>query len=351
VTLIASVVCTRRALARPAQNARTAWASRAACIVTLTGDDAVRGEGEAAPLPGFSPDSLEDCEQALSTLDLGGVPDRLESSRDLLAELARASARIPPHLPAARAGLEAALLDRWSRAAGVPAWAMLAPDAAPPRSRAVAGLLSGEPERALEQALVAQARGIGTFKLKIGRPGQLDKELMLLQQLRARLGPRTRLRLDANQALSISAAREYLPLFARSGIELIEEPCAPGELAQLADLGLPLALDESLATGARPRLGDRAVIVKPTVQGGITGSLALAAAARAVGAEPILSHAFEGPLGLSLSATLALSVGSDSLAHGLDVDGAQIEATSLPWCSGAELRAWHTPGFGIQASS
>ncbi|HYQ05275.1 MAG TPA: o-succinylbenzoate synthase [Polyangiaceae bacterium] len=345
MTLAVSVVSTARHLARPARNARAAWAQRASCIITLKSDTGTLGQGEAAPLPDFSPDRLADCEQALSELDPSGIPGRLEPNQDLIGELGRASVRIPPNLPAARAALEGALLDLWARAARVPAWALLSPHA--PRSRAVAALLSGEPEQAVEQAVAARARGIETFKFKIGRPGALQRELSAVQALRAALGPLARLRLDANQALSAEEAREFLPKFATCDVEFIEEPCAPRELAQLTDLGLPLALDESLAAGARPRSGDRAVIAKPTLQGGVSGCFALAQAASGVGAELVLSHAFEGPLGLGLSAALALSIGSEVLAHGLDCEGAQLAQLRLPWYSEAALQAWSEPGFGI----
>ena len=351
MTLTVSVVSTARTLPRPAQNARATWSQRASCIISLEDENGLRGQGEAAPLPGFSPDGVQDCEQALRALDVSGIPHRVEPKQDLIGELGRASVRIPPQLPAARAALEAALLDLWSRGAALPAWQMLASglsEAAKPGSRAVAALLSGEPEQALTQAMAARARGVTSFKFKIGRPGALQRELAAVQALRAELGPLARLRLDANQALSVADAREFLPRFAACDLEFIEEPCAPAELAQLADLALPWALDESLALGARPRVGDRALIVKPTLQGGVTGSVALADAARAVGAELILSHAFEGPLGLALSAALALSIGSESLAHGLDAAGAQHDAATLPWYSGAWLRAWPEPGFGLQ---
>jgi len=352
VTLSVSVVSTARTLARPAQNTRAAWSERASCIITLEGDQGSRGQGEAAPLPGFSPDSLDECEQALRALDASGIPHRVEPSQDLIGELGRASVRIPSQLPAARAALEGALLDLWSRNAGLPAWQMLAlslPTVTKPGARALAALLSGDPEHALTQALAARSRGVTCFKFKIGRPGARARELAAVQALRAELGPLARLRLDANQALSVADAREFLPRFAACDLEFIEEPCPPAELARLTDLALPWALDESLARGARPRVGDRAVIVKPTLQGGVTGCVALAEATRAVGAELILSHAFEGPLGLGLSAALALSIGSDTLAHGLDAAGAQHDARPLPWYSGARLCTWPEPGFGLEA--
>lgn len=347
MTLSVSVVSTARILPRPAQNARATWSHRQSCIITLKSDSGNRGQGEAAPLPAFSPDNLTDCQQALAALDLRELPARLEPGQDLIGELGRASVRIPPNLPAARAALEAALLDLWSRAASVPAWALLAPGAPTPRQRALAALLTGEPERAVEQALAARARGVTTFKFKIGRPGALARELSAVRALRAELGASARLRLDANQALSVAEAREYLPRFAALDVEFIEEPCAPTELAQLDDLALPLALDESLATGAHPRRGDRAIIAKPAVQGGITGCYALGEAARAVGASLVLSHAFEGPLGLALSAVLALCIGSDTVAHGLDCEGAQLDPLALPAYRNGTIHTWSEPGFGI----
>jgi len=206
-----------------------------------------------------------------------------------------------------------------------------------------------QPEQAVAEAVAARARGIATFKFKIGRPGALDRELCAVQELRAELGPLARLRLDANQGLSLAEAREYLPRFAESGLEFVEEPCAPQQLSPLRELGVPCALDESLSLGARPQLGDRAVILKPTLLGGVSKCFALARAARAVGAEVILSHAFEGPLGLALSAALALSIGSESSAHGLDLAGARLEPSSLSFFSGARIHAWSEPGLGVEA--
>lgn len=346
MTLSVSVVSTARTLSRPAQNAHLQWSDRASCVITLESDSGVRGQGEAAPLPGFSPDGLEACRQALSGVDLSGIADHLASHRDLIGELGRASVRLPQNLPAARAALEGALLDLWARAAGVPAWALLCPAQSAPTARAVSALLIGEPEQALEQALAARARGITTFKFKIGRPGSLDRELAAVQQLRAELGPPARLRLDANQSLTLAQAHQYLPRFAACGLEFVEEPCAPHELEQLRELGLPCVLDESLAAGVRPRQGDRAVILKPTLLGGISSCFALARVARAVGAHVVLSHVFEGPLGLSLNAALALSIGSETFAHGLDLEGACLEHLSLPFLSGAKIQTWSEPGFG-----
>jgi o-succinylbenzoate synthase len=351
VTLRVSLARTQRALTRPARNAQQSWTARDACIITLESDTGVSGRGEASPLPGFSPDRLEDCVAALRAWDPVNIPPRLENGREALAELSKASARLPAALPAARAALEAALLDLWSRGARRPAWALLVPPQATPATRKIAGLLAGEPEEALDQALRAEARGFRCFKLKIGRPGALERELSALAALRRGLAADVSLRLDANRSLSISDARSYLPRFARHHLEYIEEPCAADDLAQLVDLALPIAWDESLVERALPASPLRALVLKPTLLGGISACAAWAARATGIGADAIVSHAFEGPLGLALSATIALCWGSEYLAHGLDIEGAQLARGELSFFSGALLEPWAEPGLGVPEPS
>ena len=350
-----SVVATERVLARPAHNARSTWAQRRGYLITLESDEGHVGSGEAAPLPGFSADSLEACHEALQRFDPSSIPSRLGPGRSVFDELSAASTSLRG-TPSAQAAVEGALLGAWARAAGKPAWELLldrAAPSAPPKPRAVSALLQGEPERALFQAQRAFERGVRSFKLKIGRPGALGRELDALRELRAALGGKVRLRLDANQSLSLADARAYLPRFAEHGVELIEEPCAPSELAQLADLRLPLAVDESLA-GLRDLeahadvlagCGVQALVLKPGLLGGVSVCSAWARVARGLGAEVILSHAFEGPHGLALSAALALSLGSETHAHGLDLEGARLNHLGVSWFSGSEIRPWAAPGF------
>jgi o-succinylbenzoate synthase len=355
MTLRVSVVATERALSRPVHNARTTWAQRSGYIITLQGDDGLLGAGEATPLPGFSADGLDACREALQRFDPSGIPSRLDPGRSVFDELGSASASLRA-TPSAQAAVEGALLDLWARAAGKPAWAMLLEPAAlgaTPRPRVVAALLLGEPEQAVAQAERAQARGLRSFKLKIGRPGALDRELGAVREVRRALGDEVTLRLDANQSLSLAQARAYLPRFAEHDLELIEEPCAPNELAQLADLRLPLAVDESLAgigdpgahASALAACGVQALVLKPGLLGGVSVCRAWARVAQGLGAEVILSHAFEGPRGLALSAALALSIGSETRAHGLDLEGARLDHLNFSWFSGSEIQPWAEPGF------
>ena len=345
MSLRLSLTGRQRRLTRPAQNARHGWTERDACLVTLTGDSGRQGRGEASPLPGFSPDRLDDCAAALGSLELRGVPESLAVGQSALAELGRASARLPAELPAARAALECALLDLWSQNAERPAWSLLS-DARVPAPRRVAALLMGDPEQALPQAQLAYARGVRCFKFKIGRPGAIERELSAVVALRRALGPDVQLRLDANQSLSVTQARAHLPRFAEQDLEYIEEPCAPRALCELRDLALPLACDESLLLGELPAFPVRALILKPSLLGGLSVCAAWAERALGVGAELVVSHAFEGPRGLALSAVIALCWGSERFAHGLDLDGARLNPSAIPYFSNAQLEPWSAPGLG-----
>jgi O-succinylbenzoate synthase len=142
-----------------------------------------------------------------------------------------------------------------------------------------------------------------------------------------------------------------LPRIAVHALEYIEEPCTPRDLGQLADLALPIAWDESLANTALPAIPLRALVLKPTLLGGISACAYWAEQAARIGADVIVSHAFEGPVGLAVSATVALCWGSEGLAHGLDVDGARLAPELVPFISGARLEAWSEPGFGLLETS
>ena len=60
----------------------------------------------------------------------------------------------------------------------------------------------------------------------------------------------------------------------------------------------------------------RALVIKPAVVGGVTATLDLAKIAREYGAEPVLSHTFDGPIARAATAELALAL-QTKLAAGL----------------------------------
>ena len=106
-------------------------------------------------------------------------------------------------------------------------------------------------------------------------------------------------RLDANRAWGFEEALAFAEEISGVRVAYVEEPLAdPGRLAELAGArGLPVALDESLVGMAPGELGRHpyaaAVVLKPTLLGGVSRTLRLAEEAKAMGAAPVVSSSYE----------------------------------------------------------
>jgi len=292
---------------------------REALLVELRDERGAIGLGEAAPLPGVSPDTLEDAERAVAAFSL-----------ETLAL---------PAAPAARFALETALLALEAQRAGT----------------TIARLLGGTTDAlpcavvvdTLDAARAAIAAGATVLKLKVG-PG-LDVAWIAAV---AALG--VRLRLDANGAWSLDEARAHLAALAGLPIDFVEEPCRdarallPGLVGRLEPAGA-IALDESLVGdhAIDPRLA--AVILKPTLLGGLRACLALAAAARAAGVPAIVTHALEGPIGTAACAELALALGGAHAAGLAPHAGIAGWALAVPHLAPARVHAAAFPAVSLAA--
>ncbi len=340
-----------------AANARHNWRERRFLDLRLRDDRARDGRGEASPLPGFSPESLEQCRQQLHALSRAIAQEdlaaRIVTAPHFAITVHRAGADDddPPPLawqqlsaPAARFAAETAILDLASQDAEVPLWSYLRqsialPDISPDTVVPLNALISEtDPARARDQMTRGYERGIRCFKFKIGR--DLARERAMMATARADYGDRIRLRADANQSLSPTQARTQLQPFAELALDYVEEPVAdPGRhLQPQAPWPLPVALDESIAPApaCAPNstqlldLGTiesmlktgmvRALIIKPMRLGTWAYAMALSALCRRYGADAVITHLFDGPIALAAYAHLALAL-APSPPCGLDRHG------------------------------
>lgn len=310
----------------PLVNARGEWQRRRTLLIQLTDARGHHGHGEAAPLPNFSRDDLNDCELALRRIAPARLAalDGLASPRALLDAAAQL---LPEQVPAARFALETALLDRLGRRSGRPLWRLLV-DALPEDVGRPSGpvplcalLPSHDPEAALSEARRLELAGVRTFKLKIGPDRVSPAQLETLTALRSALDSSIHLRLDANGSLSTQELRSTLRRLATFQPELVEEPLARLDLEAYAASPCPIALDESLQTLAPASVDaflelatGHALVLKPTALGGFAHCLELAARCTRLGRRSIVSHTLEGPTGWSACAHLALALGQPSAA-------------------------------------
>jgi o-succinylbenzoate synthase len=331
-----------------ARNAGRAWASRSGLLLGLHAGSA-RGLGEASPLPGYSPDTLESAGKALGALNMAAL-ERALNLDDTEESLKSAANLLPRTEPAARMALETAVLDLRGRQRHASAPTLLG--AVPMAERRLAWLAGAPDEGALAAIRRAERAGYDHFKIKLGGAGNFRAEIEGVRELRRALGAGPSLRLDANRAWSDSETVAAGNLLAALDIEFVEEPSS--RLTHSLGASIPVALDESLQ-GVDPedlealarRLGAHFVVLKPMVLGGLSHCLALARHAAALDLGVVVSHSFDGPVGLIAAAALALALPT-RVAQGLAPHAGLAAWRQIPLpITSAALRAWNTPGLGF----
>ncbi len=270
--------------------------------VELTGGTS--GFGETHPRTYVTGETVESASEVIETvfapLLLNVNPDSFPAALEALSELPFA-APDGRCIAAARAGVELALLDAYSRhfrrsvdeAAGWMGLANFGRPGSAGRVRYSGVLGAGPPVRVRRNLFKQRLFGLRDFKLKVALP---DDEARLSTVLQA-LGPRLRsnratLRLDANGGWDYQTALERLEQLNDQPIACVEEPLSAEHAGQLPDLRhrvrLPLMADESLVTYQHARdLIERQAVdlfnIRVSKNGGFLPAMRLAGMARQAG--------------------------------------------------------------------
>ncbi len=298
---------------RPARTSRGALERKERYEIVLTTEDGRCGRGEATPMPVLSPE---------------GGADYGERLRAACREVEACGGLAPEALaeaPSMRFGIECALLSALAGGGNAPLWD--SPFARGKEGIAIHHLIwMDSAEAMLERMAEGVARGFRCLKLKVGALPWAE-ELAMLAEAHARF-PQTELRVDANGAFSPEEAPRKLAELAACGVSLIEQPLRPGQGAALSELiahsPLPIALDEELIAAYTPagrerlldRLHPHALVLKPSLHGGLTGQENWVALAQERGIRWWLNSALEGPLGLAALAEWCGAFAPHTL-HGL----------------------------------
>ncbi|MDO8589174.1 MAG: dipeptide epimerase [Armatimonadota bacterium] len=155
-----------------------------------------------------------------------------------------------PNAPAARAGMETALLDASAKLANKPLYEFLGGSRMTVETDETVSVVS--PEQAAEEARAAWTQGIRRIKIKAGGgPEDVARVLAV-----AEAAPEADLKVDANQAFSPRAAIDFVRELERAGVKpsLIEQPVAKDDIAGLIQvseaISIPVYADESAVTPA-----------------------------------------------------------------------------------------------------
>ncbi len=340
---------------------------REGLLLKLSSGDGLSGWGEAAPLPGFSRETLPEAEIELlrRAAQLKGRPAPLTSAAidamDAAQDAQAASVSFAVH---------GALLNLASDIQTTTPRYLLSPGSA--TSAPLNALLQGAPGEVVACAKARCASGFTALKLKVGRRGAAE-EADLACAVREAIGPDIALRLDANRAWDLETAADFAARIAGCNVEYIEEPLHDPRLLPefLARTKLPYALDETfqeaVATLRAPGRKEApacpakvfgqaaACIWKPTLvhyagMGAEIASGGLGLPLKKV----IVTGAFESGVGISMLAQFAAAYAGPDAPAGLDtyacLAGDVLEAR-LPLDGGAaDLRLVHAAASAVDVT-
>lgn len=242
-----------------------------------------QGWGEVAPLPGWSLETLSSVIEQLEQIKQELIK-RWWTKENCLAQILELKL-----FPSVAFGLESALLS------------LLDPlvDSALLSS----ALIMGSFEEMREQIKEREKEGFKVLKLKIGALSLEEAETLL-----SGLIGRFQLRVDVNRKWETETSLSFFSQFDQDSFEYVEEPFADPK--DLIKFPLPLAVDESfpqdLSFEQLEKLSMlKALIYKPTLQGGMAHYLPVYEWASSSGVDVVVGSSFESRIGLAAAADLA----------------------------------------------
>jgi muconate cycloisomerase len=325
-------------------------------LVTLRFADGSVGIGEGATIGGLSycaesPESIKLALDAyIAPLLIGRDGDDVNGAIAAIEGSVRGN-------PIARCAAEIALWDGLARRLGVLV-ATLFGGALRTAMPVAWTLASGDSAADIAEAerMIADRRH-NIFKLKIGKRSVRD-DLAHVAAIARAVGDRSSIRVDVNQAWSLTDARHGLPGLQDIGVDLVEQPTDarfPAALKSLTDgHAIAVMADEALQgpEDALALAADRSAdvfAVKIGQSGGLKRAREVAAIAQAAGIGVYGGTMLEA--GVSTAAALQLFATVDSLGWGTELFGPllltdEILTTPIEYCD-FSVRLPAGPGIGV----
>lgn len=323
-------------------------------IVKVIADNGEVGFGNAPPTAVITGDSQDSVVAAIrDTIGprLIGMPiDNLESLMKVIDTSML-------HNHSAKAAVDIAVHDLFAKRYGIPLYKLFGGF----RSRMTTDLTISvnAPAEMVRDSLEALAEGYTELKMKVGTDIHVDVQRVLA--VREAVGPRVKIRLDANQGWQPKEAVRAIRKFEDLGldIELIEQPVKAHDFAGLKyvtdQVETPIMADES-AFGpyeVMQLLQMRAcdlINIKLMKAGGFHHARRIAAMAETMGVECMMGCMLESKVGITAAASLA---GGKHIITKTDLDAAVLLAAD-PVIGGVQFAANEIllpeePGLGIQA--
>ena len=225
---------------------RKRYGSLCFCIAEVVTDQGTIGYGESREAPQITGETTESIasviEKKLAPALKGMNPFDIEQIHGLMEQQVCANW-------AAKCAVDLALYDIMGKIANLPVCRLLGGRSSKEveTSKAV-GL--GSTEGVLDEAVSLVEQGYSTLKIKTGVDP--EGEIRMIRDIRRAVGPKVRLKLDANQGWNLREAVRVVTAVEDCGIEVVEQPLPAWDLSGSAQLrGLirpPIMLDEGVKT-------------------------------------------------------------------------------------------------------
>lgn len=294
---------------------RTAYTAENVFIfVDIAGQStSLTGVGASAPVAYVTGETTDTVLAAVDALK----PTLIGSALDDLDPLLILIKKELSHAPAARAGVEMAIFDAWSKASGVSLWRHFGAAAESVDTDITIPITSADAAGVLARDAIAA--GFKALKIKVGSCDGPDADLDRVRAV-VDAAPHARLRIDANQAFSPTAAIDFTHRLAATGaiIELIEQPVPRTDIDGLKSvrdaIDYPVFADEAACSPNDVRK----LIARDAVDGvniklmksGITGALEIIELCRDAGKKLMIGCMLETELGIAAAAQFTAGTGA-----------------------------------------
>jgi len=319
--------------------------------VTLA--NGAQGYGEAAPFPEVGGETRESCLIALPKLGKAVLGRSAAGYKEIGLWL---SEQALTH-PAARCGLETAIIDAYCHASNIPMWQLWG--GADVRARETDITI---PITDLDKTVVLArgwyAKGFRLFKMKVGK--DVESDIRRLEAVHRAL-PGISFIGDGNQGFSRQDCLTFAQGVKRYGgtMVLLEQPVLRDDLNSMAairrETGIPVAADESVRSLAEAQevvaRGAADYINIKIMKTGVAEAVEIASFTKASGLKLMIGGMVETRIAMGCSLSLVLGLGGFDV---LDLDTPLLLAsdpvTGGYRYEGSRLQPWSGPGLDMKAA-
>lgn len=347
-------------LAKPWKIATATMHSLTSVLVKVTTDDGIVGYGEACTRKGTKAAKAV-VEEVLSPLLVGRSPQDIEALWDEMLSTLRTRGHTRGFLLEAISGVDIALWDIMGQVHGLPIHKLLFGQGRTHLPAYASSILIDAPDvMAEEAAVLAGQDGYSAIKIKIA--GHVADDIERVAAVRAAVGPKVRIMLDANSGFDAADAASFASKAESLDVYWLEEPLVLDDIPSYRRLramsGIRVALGEGEfhTSGFRPFLEEGLVdIVQPNITraGGFTGVRRIAALTQTFGVTIAPHTGASGPVCMAATLQLGAALSGFAIHEFMYLENPFRDyfETPLPVPQNGVIAVPQAPGLGVRPAA